>query len=155
MIRLVYRLRGISALRHRLIRMADKGKERAALEDIGRAVHRLTMKRFETETDPWGRAWAPLAPSTVARRRQGSRRILQDTGTLKRSFAWEVRGHAVAVGTFGVPGLRRDKYPHYAVFHQFGTERMPARKMLPEEPWPEAYLKAVTKVVKHYYGVRR
>lgn len=147
---ITYELKGATALRYRLMNMRDQRKERAALEDIGRQIHLLTMLRFETETDPWGRPWAPLASSTVKRRRLGSRRILQDTGNLRRSYTWRVGRHQVAVGTFGrVNG----KPPGYARYHQTGTSRMPARKMLPEKPWPKTYTEAVETVIRHYYGV--
>lgn len=55
--------------------------------------------------------WKPLSPNTVAGRRKGSSKILQDTGRLKNSFSFELQpgGGSVRVGT----NLEYAKYHHY------------------------------------------
>ena len=150
MIEITYRVTGMGGLRQRLARWTDPGKGRRALTEIARYVHRETMRRFETETDPWGRPWAPLKPATLARRRHGGSRILQDTGRLKGSFHWRVTLDAAVVRA----GVR------YAAYHQFGTRSrstgrqiIPPRKMLPESPWPASYREAIARIVRRYYGV--
>lgn len=151
MIQLVYRLRGMDALRARFRNMADPGNKRRALLAISFFLEEQTLRRFETETDPWGRPWRPLAPATLARRRHGGSRILQDTGRLKGSWRRGVTGDAAF--------LRAGVY--YAAFHQYGTrtrsgrEHVPPRKMLPEKPWPEVYLRGIRAIVRRHYGVHR
>lgn len=43
--------------------------------------------------------WPPLAPGTVAGRRGGSSKPLQDTGRLKQSFDYRISGNSVIVGS--------------------------------------------------------
>lgn len=56
--------------------------------------------------------WPALRPSTIAGRRQSSSAILQDTGTLRDSFAARVLENSVVVGT----------NVFYAIFHEEGTK---------------------------------
>lgn len=56
--------------------------------------------------------WKPLAASTIRGRRRGSSAPLQDTGKLKQSFAYEVAGNEVKIGTVN----------RVAPFHEFGTD---------------------------------
>lgn len=93
------------------------------LKAIGIRQRTWVNENFETEGSSVG-GWQTLAESTIARRRKGSSKVLQDTGTLKRSFSYKVIGtNAVLVGT----------NIHYAQYHEFGTSRVPQRKMLPSE----------------------
>ena len=56
--------------------------------------------------------WRPLSPNTIASRRKGSSRPLQNTGRLRQSFEFSLRGRTtVAVGTES----------QIAPFHHFGT----------------------------------
>lgn len=55
--------------------------------------------------------WKRLSRNTVAGRRKGSSRILQDTGTLKKSFTYKVVNGGALVGTES----------QIAVFHEEGT----------------------------------
>ena len=72
-----------------------------------------------------GRAWKPLSIATISIRRKGGGRgrpkILQDTGTLKRSFVMDANNTRIKIGT-----------PiKYASKHEFGFRQIPQRKMLP------------------------
>ncbi len=87
------------------------------LHIIGEKVKEQTERHFEREAGPAG-AWAPLQPSTLARKR--GRKILTETGTLRGSVAMDVGAGSVEVGT-NVP---------YGKYHQFGTRRMVARPWL-------------------------
>jgi phage gpG-like protein len=106
----------------------------AILTDIGLVVERAIRRAFSASQAPEivatvtdgkaeeaaGAPWAPLAESTIRRRRnrdKGSIRILRDTTTMQRSISHIVTGGAVRVGT-GV---------EYGKWHQGGTKRMPAR----------------------------
>lgn len=103
-------------------------KPEAISKAIGLRLLRFIDQNFREEgklIDPSG--WKPLKESTIARRRKGSSRILQDTGNLKRSF--DAFGYVVGPGkvTVGTKTI-------YASTHQFGTagKGIPARPMLPE-----------------------
>lgn len=74
----------------------------------------LVREGFEAEADPYGKAWAPT---------QRGGRILQDTGRMRSSVNRTVTESTVKVS---VP-------VEYAGFHQGGTSRMPARKVVPDE----------------------
>ena len=43
--------------------------------------------------------WKKLSPNTIAGRRKGSRKVLQDTGRLRQSFVKKVKTDRVEVGT--------------------------------------------------------
>lgn len=71
--------------------------------------------------------WKPLAASTIRRRRKGrgvgSPRILRDTGRMAQSFVVKTSGS----GTWVSVGTGDKKAPH----HEFGTSRIPRRRILP------------------------
>ncbi|MCI1193414.1 phage virion morphogenesis protein [Calidifontimicrobium sp. SYSU G02091] len=136
----------------------DDREVRAALDRLQRRLSDLSpvMKaiatelearveqRFETATDPQGRPWKPLAPSTLAaylargkgnrrkdgsltkkgRERLASRRPLYDTGDLLGSLTSSFSRSEARVG-FGQP---------YAAFHEYGTKRIPRRGLLMADP---------------------
>ena len=117
--------RGISALRDRLRRLERQVEDpRDVMAVIGADLMERVEEGFENEHDPYGQPWKPLAPATLKRRRAGGvgAKILQDTGVMRRSLNYRVAGrNAVAVGF-------SDKK---ALWHQDGTDRIPARPMLP------------------------
>lgn len=65
-----------------------------------------------------GSQWAPLAMSTI--RRKGHGRVLFETGAMASTVFVELAGMKVQLGN----GSR------VAKFHQFGTRRMPQRKVV-------------------------
>jgi phage gpG-like protein len=67
-------------------------------------------KNFQTEGGLVG-GWAPLRPGTLANRRKGSGRILQDTGELRQSFVPRWTSESATVGS----PLKR------ALWHEKGT----------------------------------
>ena len=95
------------------------------LGDIGLILKRRAIESFRGEQAPEetggtksaGDRWKALAPSTEHGRRKGPRRgrsnkILQDTGTLRRSIAVDRQAGSVAVGT-----------PlDYGLYQHFGTK---------------------------------
>lgn len=90
------------------------------METLGTLVEGQTKRRFVTKTDPDGAAWAPLKPSTVARRRKKSKGILTDTGRLMGSISHTSSATTALIGT----------NVFYAPFHQHGTRKMLARRFL-------------------------
>ena len=97
------------------------------LKLIGNAVFGWVDKNFKTEGKAPGRyaPWQKLKPNTIAGRRKGSKKILQDTGRLRQSYVSKVHRSAqwVAIGT-------KDKR---AQWHEYGTKPYriyPKRKKL-------------------------
>ena len=92
---------------------------------VGMYVQRQTIReRFNKEQSPEGQKWKPLSHATIRRRKKhhkkGSMKILQDTGELRRSIAYEANNDSVRVGS----KLK------YARTHQFGRGNIPARPFL-------------------------
>lgn len=84
---------------------------------IGNQARDQTLTRIAaTGLAPSGSPWAPLAASTIASKRPGSR-IMVDSGRLLSSIAMDVVGDEARLNT-PLP---------YALYHQEGTSRMPAR----------------------------
>jgi phage virion morphogenesis protein len=86
---------------------------------IGADMERRMLERFETQTDPTGRKWAPLKPATLAAKK-GRGAILYHHGTLMDSRNSQDDARSVRWG-FG---------QKYAAFHEFGTKKMPRRGLL-------------------------
>ena len=115
----------ISGLDEAIARLDEIGQRardlRPVLAVAAEDLKTLVDDSFEQSRAPDGSPWAPLASSTVARRRQGSSKPLIDTGRLRNSINASSGPSSLKVGT-NVP---------YAAYHQFGTEDIPARPFLP------------------------
>lgn len=104
-----------------------------AMDAIGFAMANLVRLRFNDGADPWGAPWAPLKPTTTARRRKGSSKPLRDTGNLMASVQYEAGADGVSIN------VGRADRP--AAVHQFGNPNnrffdrapapIPARPFLP------------------------
>jgi len=95
------------------------------MSQIGDELESRISGRFETESDPNGRPWAPWAPSTrKSYPKDGNHRILDRYGDMLGSLNWEADTESVRVG-FGKP---------YATYHEFGTKWMPRRGLLFDDP---------------------
>jgi phage virion morphogenesis protein len=88
------------------------------LGEIGVYVERKIDERFETQTDPDGRPWTPLAASTLRQKR--TRTILQETGNLRRSINSQIAGETI---TFTAEA-------DYAGYQQQGASNIPSRVFL-------------------------
>ncbi len=117
---------GLSRVQHKLKVAADKlNNMRQFWASVGMYVQRQTIReRFNKEQTPESKKWKPLAESTIRRRKKrhkrGNMKILQDTGELRRSIAYEANDDSVRVGS----KLK------YARTHQFGRGKIPARPFL-------------------------
>lgn len=101
-----------------LSRLAKRlGDLRPAMAEIGAAMVNAKDLGFRAESDPWGKAWAPLSAVTFARRRKGSKRILRDTGHLQDSIAYTADGDSATMGV----GVGVSTNVKYAGTHQFGA----------------------------------
>lgn len=101
------------------IRKLPRGLTKMA-KAIGEEGVELVKRGFESTADPYGRGWAPL------KCRKG--KILQATGQLRR-FRYRVQGTTAIIGGGA----------DYGQYHQTGTKRMPARKMIPDQGMPKAW----------------
>ncbi len=68
-------------------------------------------RNFRQEGALTGTPWAALKPNTIANRRRGSSRILQDTGQLKASYTMQFSDKETVLGTAN----------KVAIYHQKGT----------------------------------
>ena len=82
----------------------------AMLKGIGEAGKYWVNQNFELDGALVG-GWEPLSPNTIAGRKGGSSRPLQDTGNLRQSFDYAISGNTVRIGTS----------VQYASFHDEGT----------------------------------
>src|SRR5574341_1107956 len=80
------------------------------LEVYAQDLKTLVDDSFDQSRAPDGNAWAPLAPSTIARRRRGSSKPLVDTGRLRNSITAVALNDTLRVGTNVI----------YAGIQQFG-----------------------------------
>jgi len=79
-----------------------------------------TKLNFAKQSTPDGAGWAALAASTLAQK--GGGKILQDSGALLGSIAIQGAGSKQAyITSTGVA---------YAIYHQAGTSKMPAREFI-------------------------
>lgn len=111
-----------------------------AFNDIGEAIKNNVLFGFRDEKSPDGINWAALSPQTIARRRNNSDKILNDTGRLKGSFAHVATNSHVEITTD----------TEYAPFHQFGTSKFVARPFFPSATLPQAWESDVMDVLNLY-----
>ncbi len=93
------------------------------LEDFQEEIAQQNIDLFANECSSMFEDWAPLKPSTIARK--GHDRILFETGRLKTSLT--VVGGPGNVNKVTQRGLLFGTDVEYSIFHQTGTSRMPAR----------------------------
>jgi phage virion morphogenesis protein len=109
-------------------------------ESIGQGLRTLIIDCFEQEKSPDGINWAALDPKTIKQRRNGSSKILSDTGKLKNSFTHVATNSFVEITTDTM----------YAPFHQFGTENMPARPFFPTEILPQNWETEILEIINNH-----
>ena len=111
-----------SAFRASLAQLERRlGNLTPVMQSIGMELESRISGRFESRTDPAGRAWAPWAQSTVDSYSDwGNRRLLDRYGDMLASLSHQATANSVRIG-FGQP---------YAAFHEFGTTDMPRRGLL-------------------------
>ena len=113
---------GTQEVQRKFRKLIKKVKDKKTLFNrIGLQLLNEIATTFKTETHE-GKRWAPVGEKTLGRRRgHGGGKILQDTGTLRRSFEHKATNSNVKIGTQVV----------YAPTHEFGRGNIPARPMLP------------------------
>lgn len=107
-----------------------------AWEEVGYALQMDFIENFAEEGGVFGKGawaqWQPLRPATAADRRRlgypGEHPILVREGDLMASVT--IRGAANNVFEVGPNSLVLGTTDYKAKYHQFGTRRMPARKIV-------------------------
>ncbi len=74
------------------------GKSRGLMDAIGQQLVSSSVRRFQTQTGPDGRPWAPLSKATL-KKRGSNARALMASGRLRRSLTWRATAGSVEVGT--------------------------------------------------------
>lgn len=98
----------------------------------------LIAEGFRDEKSPTGAAWAPRVPPT------GVWPLLRLTGKMAKSFIVRVLGPRVTIANFATSEQGRP----YPLFHQKGTRKMQARKMVPDRTLSTYWRNEINKVVK-------
>lgn len=111
-----------------------------ASKEASDGINRLIQQEFSAGTDPYGRGWADLKPSTIAKGRHSP--PLTATGQMRaRTKASPMSGGGIQL-----------EAPSPANFHQSGTVVMAKRAILPDKGLPVAWKaeidKAVTNTIK-------
>jgi phage virion morphogenesis protein len=92
--------------------------------EAGEELLQSTRARFASQTDPDGRAWAPLSlrylASSRKRRSRGPNAILTLSGDLARDLHYQASDTELRLGSS----------KKYAATHQFGRGRIPTRPFL-------------------------
>jgi hypothetical protein len=102
--------------------------------DVAPQITTLLRKQFTSGADPYGRPWAPMKPSTLARGRRPP----------PLSASKKLRDGTVARPSPGNrAGLRLVVRARYGTFHQtgfrVGRTRVPARRILPQQGMPASW----------------
>lgn len=135
MLKFLYRQRGPD-LGRKLKRLSTEGHQ-IATAAVRSEVRDLILEGFEREVEPRGRPWPRRKPPT------GTWPLLQKSGKMIRSFdvqaGWSIRVRNRATSKQG---------RNYAIFHQFGTRKMPARRVAPAAKMPPHWRKRIDLSVK-------
>lgn len=135
---LSYRSLGQSvALDAKLRKLSAEGFA-AAKEAVADRLRALIDEEFETSTDPRGIRWAQRVPH----RQNGSWPLLDKTGQMRRSFSVDLAGPRMVFRNSAVSEQGRP----YPFFHQRGTAKMVARKILPDRYLSPKWRAAMRKV---------
>lgn len=108
-------------------------------------ITRLLRQQFRNGTDPYGRAWRPLRPATVAKGRRPP--PLTETGDLRDGTKAKVAR----------AGIRLSVRSPYGVYHQTGfvnarTGRHVApRRILPQFGLPAAWTSVLREASRHAF----
>lgn len=137
---------GDTVISRRLTRIGERARDLTpAWEEVMQHLEELEDVQFSTEGALLSGGWAPLRPSTLARKSMAGHSILTETGALRASLAGE--DDADAIRRVTSEGLDFGTSVPYAGFHQRGTRRMVARPLL---ELPEHVKRDVVKILQRY-----
>jgi hypothetical protein len=89
-----------------------------AFRDAGEYLKKETLNQFDKEVDPDGKAWEPLKPSTLLKKKSPYK--LRETLTMFNTLYYTATKDKLDFG------IKDKKY----IFHHEGTSRMPARVVI-------------------------
>jgi len=133
--------KGLQRLNGTLRALADV-PSRASAAAAAR-IATLIDDSFSAGLDPYGRPWAPLMASTLARRPWRGAPPLTDTGALRASVRVVPLPSAGISITMAAPGP----------FHQMGTRYMAQRQIFPQSggiapSWRQAIAQSITEAMR-------
>lgn len=105
----------LKALNERL-----KGDLTPVMDNIGAILENGARKRFESKTDPKGKAWEGYKEGSRNAKRKKSEQLLIEGRHLLDSLTYHASSQSVAVGVS----------MFYGKYHQLGTNHLPARPFL-------------------------
>ena len=95
-----------------------------AFNDIGEYLIQSVEERFNSQHDPTGTAWTPLAASTLKKKRH--RKILTESTDLRGSQTYQADADELAFGTVKI----------YGAIHQLGGKAGRGRRVeIPARPY--------------------
>ncbi len=74
------------------------GKSKGLMDAIGAQLVSSTLRRFQTQTGPDGKAWKPLSKATL-KQRGANAKALQASGRLRQSITFRSSARTVEVGS--------------------------------------------------------
>lgn len=99
----------------RLYRVASAESRQQLMTKLGYEVVRQVRVGFDTRSDPYGSYWK-------SRKADQPWPLLEKTGKMRNSFA---------IQSVSPDHVRVTSNCEYAPYHQYGTSRMPSRKLIP------------------------
>lgn len=143
---IVLEVLGDVELARKLVRFAGRANNvRPVLESLAHDFLSIERAQFKSEGARGSGGWAPLAPSTVAKR-GSAHPILFETGALYDSLTKP--GNKGAVRNITADGMTVGTTVPYARFHQHGTGRMPRRRPVEfTEADRRAWVKAIQRFI--------
>jgi phage gpG-like protein len=125
-------IEGLAELLEAMAETIENGSYEHRMDELVPLIQDCEAKAFHEGREPGRTPWAPLAPSTIARK--GARSgiigphstILVDTGRLFESLTID-DGTSDTVWITGDNFLTFGTSVPYSIFHETGTSRMPAR----------------------------
>lgn len=132
--------RGLGQLERNVALLARVPARAAA--DASRGIAREIDREFTAGRDPYGRAWAPLRPSTLAKGRRPP--PLTDTREMRDGVSVKPMPAAGISITF------KREVP--AIFHQKGTRFMARREILPTNRLPAAWSRVLEDASRRAFG---
>lgn len=112
--------------------LEQMGNLQPAMQAIGQELNSRVSARFETRSDPLGKAWAPWAESTRENYpKDGRGLLLERYGDMLKSLNFQADSSSVRVGFGAVASKQGDVY---AAYHEWGTVKMPRRGLLFADP---------------------
>lgn len=133
-------INGLKELADKIRTLTGAGFKRELSQALAVSAWQQTLASFDQSRDPYGTPWKPLKV------RQG--KPLIDTGQMRQSVSTEAtdNGFRLRIGTT------------YAPVHQFGTDRIPARPMIPLAEqglgpiWEAAFNKVASDLIRQRLG---